>query len=43
MINGLFIIFSRATKDINNSYVVADGIEIGYKNKIPLWVFGFLY
>ena len=21
----------------------ADDIEIGYKNKIPLWLFGFLY
>jgi len=30
-------------KDINNSFVVADDIEIGYKNKIPLWLFGFLY
>ena len=30
-------------KDIKNSYVVADGIEIGFKNKIPLWLFGFLY
>lgn len=25
------------------SYVVADGIETGHKNKIPLWLFGFLY
>lgn len=30
-------------KDIPNSYVVADDIENGYGNKIPLWVFGFLY
>ena len=30
-------------KDKDYSYVVADGIEIGYKNKIPLWLFGFLY
>jgi len=30
-------------KDIPNSYVVADDIEIGHKNKIPLWLFGFLY
>ncbi len=30
-------------KDIPHSYVVADGIEIGFKNKIPLWLFGFLY
>ncbi len=24
-------------------YVVADDLEIGYENKIPLWLFGFLY
>jgi len=30
-------------KDIPNSFVVADDIEIGHKNKIPLWLFGFLY
>lgn len=30
-------------KDIENSFVVSDDIEIGYKNKIPLWLFGFLY
>ncbi|MDQ7060849.1 MAG: hypothetical protein Q9M43_06795 [Sulfurimonas sp.] len=24
-------------------YVVADNIEIGFDNKIPLWLFGFLY
>ena len=30
-------------KDIPNSYVVADDIEIGFNNKIPLFLFGFLY
>jgi len=30
-------------KDIENSFVVSDDIEVGYKNKIPLWLFGFLY
>jgi len=30
-------------KSIQNSFVVADDIEIGHKNKIPLWLFGFLY
>ena len=30
-------------KDLPNSFVVADDIEIGFKNKIPLWLFGFLY
>ena len=30
-------------KDLPNSYVVNDGVEIGHGNKIPLWLFGFLY
>jgi len=30
-------------KDILNSFVVADDIEIGHGNKIPLWLFGMLY
>ena len=30
-------------KDIPDSFVVADDIEIGHKNKIPLWLFGMLY
>lgn len=30
-------------KDIPNSYVVSDDIETGFGNKIPLWLFGFLY
>jgi len=29
--------------NIPNSYIVADDIEIGIGNKIPLWLFGFLY
>ena len=30
-------------KDIPNSYVVLDDVEVGVGNKIPLWLFGFLY
>lgn len=30
-------------KDVKNSYVVADSIEVGFKNKLPLWLFGFIY
>ena len=30
-------------KGIENSYVVADKIDIGHGNKIPLWLFGMLY
>lgn len=33
----------KQIKDIPNSYVVSDDIEIGFNNKIPLWLFGFLY
>ena len=29
--------------DLPNSYVVNDGISVGHGNKIPLWLFGFLY
>ena len=29
--------------DIPDSYVVNDDIEVGFGNKIPLWLFGFLY
>lgn len=30
-------------RDQKNAFVVADDMEIGYQNKIPLWLFGFLY
>ena len=30
-------------KDICESYVVSDNIETGTGNRIPLWLFGFLY
>ena len=33
----------KQIKDISNSFVVADDIEIGNGAKIPLWLFGFLY
>jgi len=28
---------------IENSFIAADDIEYGFRNKIPLWLFGFLY
>ena len=31
------------TADIPDSFVVSDDMEIGFGNKIPLWMFGFLY
>jgi len=30
-------------KNLKNAYLVQDNIEFGYKNEIPLWLFGFLY
>ena len=33
----------KQIKELPNSYVVADDIEIGSANKIALWLFGFLY
>jgi hypothetical protein len=30
-------------QNVSNSYVAADGIEVGFGRKIPLWLFGFLY
>jgi len=30
-------------KDVKQSFLALDGIEIGAGNKIPLWLFGFLY
>ena len=33
----------KQIKDEKNSFVVADDIEVGFGNKIPLWLFGFLY
>ncbi len=28
---------------IENSFLVLDDIEFGYENKLPLWLFGFMY
>jgi len=33
----------KQIKDIENSFVVADDIEVGFGAKIPLYLFGFLY
>jgi hypothetical protein len=30
-------------KDVENGYLLMDGIESGYKNTIPLYLMGFLY
>jgi hypothetical protein len=28
---------------LQNAFIAADDIEIGFQEKIPLWFFGFLY
>ncbi|RHR50803.1 AAA family ATPase [Parabacteroides sp. AF17-28] len=33
----------RQIKDLPDSYIASDDIETGFGNKIPLWLFGFLY
>jgi len=33
----------KQIKDIENSYVIADDMEVGFGAKIPLWLFGLMY
>jgi uncharacterized protein len=33
----------RQIAGLKNAFLALDGIETGYKNEIPLWLFGFLY
>lgn len=33
----------KQIQNLTNSYIAADNIEYGFDNKIPLWMFGFLY
>lgn len=30
-------------KDMQDSYLAVDGVEVGSRNRIPLWMFGLLY
>lgn len=30
-------------KDLDNAFIFVDDVEVGHKNKIPLWLLGFLY
>ncbi len=30
-------------ENLDNAFIVSDTIEYGYQNRIPLWLFGFLY
>jgi predicted AAA+ superfamily ATPase len=33
----------KQLEGLENAFIAADAIELGYQNKIPLWLFGFLY
>jgi hypothetical protein len=33
----------RQIKDLSNAYLALDGLTTGFRNEIPLWLFGFLY
>ncbi len=33
----------KQIREHQQAYIAADGIEMGFGNKIPLWLFGFLY
>lgn len=33
----------KQIKDAKEGFVVSDDIEVGFDNKIPLWLFGFIY
>lgn len=30
-------------QNLENAFILADGIEVGYQNTVPLWLVGFLY
>jgi uncharacterized protein len=34
---------NRQIKEVKNAYIAIDDVTIGRDNKIPLWMFGFLY
>ena len=34
---------TKQISELENAYIAADNLEFGYKNTIPLWLFGFLY
>ena len=33
----------KQLQNLKNAFIAADNIEYGYENKIPLWLFGFIY
>ena len=50
MVNGKYLFevggknkSNEQIRGYENAFVVADDLEYGWGNKIPLWLFGFLY
>ena len=41
-VGGSYKDFSQIA-DLPDSFLAVDGIETGSRNRIPLWMFGFLY
>ncbi len=35
--------YEQQVKGLANAYIVLDDVEMGYNNRIPLWLFGWLY
>jgi len=33
----------KQIEGVDNAFIAADNIEFAHMNKIPLWLFGFLY
>jgi uncharacterized protein len=34
---------TKQIKNLDNAFLALDGLTIGFRNEIPLWLFGFLY
>jgi hypothetical protein len=34
---------NKQVKEVHDAYLAVDDIEIGFGNRIPIWLFGFLY
>ena len=34
---------AKQIANIDNAFIISDNIDYGFQNKIPLWIFGFLY
>ena len=34
---------TKQIKDLDHAYLALDGLTVGFRNEIPLWLFGFLY